>query len=912
MNAEVIEEIMNANKVIEDNINNIKDYCDRGLLSQNILSQLRNLVEDIIVLNHNKKYGTNLGKGFEDKKKAYNCLETYCKPKFLNYFHKCLQKSKSHYTPDYNGADILMQKYYSYLLELRKFTKKEFGLNILNNICDYPINNDKSFEEYYEKIALEIEKVKVNKDDMLKNERYYVEKKLPFYINGKMYYEITLSNATDHINKFDRMVVFTKLNILPNYAIMASFVEKNIEMFSSQTSIKIITNWRVSIRPCELNNLSKIFGINSLIKGTMPEYSDLMDYLTEEKINLLDLVLLSDEYYEIEWKKIKFSPMQTNDIFNLLNCCRRIIQEEKEGTNILRYLLYTMRNINIKNQLSKDEGLFGLHLKNKCYPFEKLPFIMSLHKHTPSGDDLFMSLNIDSCDSQLLARHIRNNVEQKGILYTPIDELEKYGDIDKLISEFNSKLYGEKQYELTIKRENNFVYMLGYEDSTCNIIKIINGLIHSGLNGYKESFEFWEKEVGYTCAISDEKKEILKQMYQTSRVSLIYGAAGTGKSTLISCVVDFFSNKNKICLANTNTAVENLKRMVKVKSCEFYTIAKFLNRGVNQNCDILIIDECSTVSNMDILNVLKNTKFELLLLVGDIHQIESIQYGNWFTYAKELINSNSVYELSETFRSDEEKLLTLWNKIRNSDDGITEYIVHSNFSSELNQKIFEEQDKDEIILCLGYNGLYGINQINRYMQDKNPNEEHEFGIKSYKIGDPVLFIDTKRFNNVFYNNLKGIITKILENESEIYFEIEIEKVLNALDVMNSNVNLIETKKESSIVGFTVNKEFEHEDDDEDKNNIVPFNVAYAVSIHKAQGLEYRSVKVVLTNDVENLISPNIFYTAVTRAKKKLSIFWTPETSELIIEKIKKQNDKKDFYYFRNKKKDELSEVSEEL
>ncbi|TON14310.1 hypothetical protein CGH62_28145, partial [Vibrio parahaemolyticus] len=46
--------------------------------------------------------------------------------------------------------------------------------------------------------------------------------------------------------------------------------------------------------------------------------------------------------------------------------------------------------------------------------------------------------------------------------------------------------------------------------------------------------------------------------------------------------------------------------------------------------DVLIIDECSTVSNADLLTILENTSFELLILVGDSYQIESIQFGNWF------------------------------------------------------------------------------------------------------------------------------------------------------------------------------------------------------------------------------------------------------------------------------------------
>ena len=50
---------------------------------------------------------------------------------------------------------------------------------------------------------------------------------------------------------------------------------------------------------------------------------------------------------------------------------------------------------------------------------------------------------------------------------------------------------------------------------------------------------------------------------------------------------------------------------------------------------------------------------------------------------------------------------------------------------------------------------------------------------------------------------------------------------------------------------------------------IPFQIAYAVSIHKAQGLEYDSVKVIITEEVDEMITHNIFYTAITRSKKHL-------------------------------------------
>ena len=68
--------------------------------------------------------------------------------------------------------------------------------------------------------------------------------------------------------------------------------------------------------------------------------------------------------------------------------------------------------------------------------------------------------------------------------------------------------------------------------------------------------------------------------------------------------------------------------------------------------------------------------------------------------------------------------------------------------------------------------------------------------------------------------------------------------------------------------------------------IVPFQIAYAVSIHKAQGLEYNSVKIIITDEVEECITHNIFYTAITRAREKLKIYWTPEVEEKVLNRIK--------------------------
>ena len=74
---------------------------------------------------------------------------------------------------------------------------------------------------------------------------------------------------------------------------------------------------------------------------------------------------------------------------------------------------------------------------------------------------------------------------------------------------------------------------------------------------------------------------------------------------------------------------------------------------------------------------------------------------------------------------------------------------------------------------------------------------------------------------------------------------------------------------------------------------VDMRVAYAVSIHRAQGLEYESVKVVITDANEDDISHSIFYTALTRARERLQVFWTPETQQAVLEKLERKSNSND-------------------
>ena len=169
-----------------------------------------------------------------------------------------------------------------------------------------------------------------------------------------------------------------------------------------------------------------------------------------------------------------------------------------------------------------------------------------------------------------------------------------------------------------------------------------------------------------------------------------------------------------------------------------------------------------------------------------------------------------------------------------------------------------------------------------------------WGINEYKINDPILFNESERFAPLIHNNMKGKIVNIEKYEDEIFFSILLDVKLNEMDAHFHGLEVLPNpQNRNSIVRFKVSKHPGSDEDDDYSDRLVPFQVTYAVSIHKAQGLEYNSVKIVITNDVEELITHSIFYTAITRAKEHLKIYWTPETEKAVLNGFSKKNFSKD-------------------
>lgn len=925
---QIDEQILTSNRYICRALEKLK-ASERGEISQDILGHLRNFVEHAMLKIYARE--NNLS-DVEDSQDYTKIVVAYIKKenklRWLSKFHHFIQISISHRTLCEENSERLMLKFYEYLFKLRDFLHKQYSLTVLLNLESFLRESNEETYDYYKKIALKVEQYKTSDRKASGLNRFYIKTIKPFFIDKKMYYEVSFIPANDKFSKTSLLVAYTDMEISPYYAVKLAIVDSYIELFNKQMPIRLIVYWEVNIRQCEYKNFSKLFDGLGFIPNSA-ELIKISNFLTKSMMTLSEVVLLPQDKYQKVREYIGLQP--TAPCFgNILDKCRELINQKKSGSNVILYLLYHMRNAILKKQFEKqwangryigpNNWLSDLYLSNKCLPFDKMPFCSALIEHVPRLWDLFNCFETIN-EYELLARIIKNNTEYDRMLFTPLEKNEdkkfkyaNFNDVQALVDVYNQKLYGKHRPYRDLVIDKEHIYMYEYKNDTVQIIKRIKELSLSGIDNFSSLVTNWLENNSYIIDC-EEKKKILSTMFSNSHVSLIYGAAGTGKTTMIKHVSAFFKLNSKLFLAHTNPAVNNLKRKVLESSNgEFMTVSRYMSSSrVNNTYDILIIDECSTISNRDMRMIIEKSNFKLLILVGDIYQIESIEFGNWFEIIEYFLPKTAVCKLEIPYRASNKQLLNLWNSVRVMDDDVYCRLQGGEFSTVLNHSIFTKAYDNEIILCLNYGGLYGINNINYFMQKNNNGKEVLIGVHKFKVGDPILFNDyaenffvtDSTLLPLIHNNMKGkildfaVVDENLPTE-RITFDIELYESLNHMNEEYMNFQILGASDNgNSIIRFSVNKNNTTDDDDDlHSNSIVPFQIAYAVSIHKAQGLEYDSVKVIISCDVDELITHSIFYTAITRARKKLKIYWSKTTERKILSMIKPRNSRKDVAFLK--------------
>lgn len=889
------ELIIKQSKQIETHLDKFsEENCDVELVCVDIINKLRTFVEHIAAYH----YGMVNNVEWVLSKSNLRETTTFMKNpnqrlSFLKELHDYLQSGSSHYVIDEISAPRLLWKYIPYLLRTRNWLKQTYNIDVLTNLKKANSIHSNYLSDYYKEIYKAVCSAESN--NQIANDRYYVHKSIPIIVGDDVIYETTVGIASDYSSKFNHFIVFSRFKIEQKYAVKLNCVNCVIRIDGLSIPIKIALNYIVSIRPCEFTNLGKLVSVNIDVKSHLNEYKYLMEYITENHKGLHDIVLADPKLF----KEIKNKILRKTEkpvIFVLVERLRSIINDEKYGSNVLKYLLVIMNNKVIKNQYSKEPNYHMLNIKQQ--PFDSLPIAMSLKRHNTNLLDLIEVFDLDKREDELFYRKINNKTNQKGILYHSLSDL----NVDKskalnLMNSINGKL--DWNSELKIVNTGDLFCIKQYETITENIFNKLDDLSSRSFANFKMYVQNEINRLSYNID-SEEKRKIALSLLENTAVACIFGPAGTGKSTMAKHISFLFQNSTKKYLSNTNPAVMNMYRKIGGSKNDFMTIKKFLNNPVN--CDFLFIDECSMVSNMDFCKILNCGNFKYLILLGDVYQIQSIDFGSWFKFANHLICSAANNELTELHRTSKPDLKIFWEAVRNKAATIDEILSSYSYTRELNDVSLFNINDDQIILCLSYGGLYGINNLNLIMQERNPRTGFTVGNITYKIGDPILFLDNNKYSAVLYNNLKGHIVKVEEYDNFVYFILNVDTNISELDIQeySGEITVIGNNPDGTTnIRLYVDKEFDS-DRDETSSKLIPFQVAYAISIHKAQGLEYEEVKIVIDEGCDEMISHDIFYTAITRATKKLSIYWTLSTQQKVLKNITNDESKKDISVFASK------------
>ena len=756
----IIEYQCNEISCFIEDLHDSPQYRDE--VSRRIVRDLNDLCYATLILNAYKNGYTNVS-----EKLAWEVSQLRVDTRYLCNFLRGL-KYINRRIPKEGQAERLMLKYYNYLWEIRRFMRENYNKSILENLEKFPLDLDTVDSEYYEKVAKQIENIDLTKRNV-RVSRYYVHKITPFFVNGERYYEITLQLAGVYSTKYNRVTVYSKMTITTYYSIQIAYTETELELWGIRNNIKVLNDWKVAIDPTCLNKLSKMLMKHTKINRNYQEYVNLMEFLTETGMNLFELINMRKERFSQIYNRV-FGTTNTHDFGDVLIQIRREYSKSscKVGKNTIGYAMLHMRDEILEDLLPNkfypkriSEKLF---VSSRCYPFEKNPMIANLvgTKTSKKDKESIIELLDDSKVVSLVQPYmtIDNLISETGELLFKKSEIGS----DAVIENYNTSLDDwERDKGYFIIEKEGLVTIASYYDTTINILKRLLQLTHNVSLDRQEENERFIKNCGIKFDDID-KKIALKHLFVNSNIMLIYGAAGTGKTTLINYISRMFGNARKLYLTKTHTALQNVIRSLdkNIDNCDFEIIDSITRSNSAVIHDIVFIDECSTIDNRTMELLLgKISNDALIVMSGDIYQIESIDFGNWLFYAKDIVKAKGAsIELSSTWRTEKEELKGLWKAVREKSTIVTEMLsMEGPFSENLGENIFH-LDEDEVVLCLNYDGKFGLNNMNQYFQNANTNSKaFSWEEWSYKIGDRIIFTNTRR-STLLYNNLKGTIINI--------------------------------------------------------------------------------------------------------------------------------------------------------
>ena len=465
--------------------------------------------------------------------------------------------------------------------------------------------------------------------------------------------------------------------------------------------------------------------------------------------------------------------------------------------------------------------------------------------------------------------------------------------------------------KLVLKERNGekVVYPSQYyylELNTARMLCELNILCPEDEQLVRKRIELIEKETG---TVLDEMQKKAVTEAASHGLFILTGGPGTGKTTTINAIIQFFEGEGAELRLAAPTG-RAAKRMTETTGYEAQTIhrllelngmpeeerdghsAKFERNAQNTlEADVIIIDEMSMVDihlmHSLLLAVTAGTR---LILVGDENQLPSVGPGN---VLRDIIHSGCfpVVELTKIFRQASESAIVvnahkinrgeqvqINNKSRDFfflkryDADIIIRVVIALIQEKL-PKYVDARPFEIQVLTPMRKGLLGVERLNQILQRYlNPpdssRKEHTLGDRLFREGDKVMQIR---------NNYQ------MEWEIRGRYGIVIEK---GIGVFNGDTGIL---KEINEFAETAEVEFE-----DGRFAVYSFKqleeleLAYAITIHKSQGSEYPAVILPLLSGPKMLLNRNLLYTAVTRARKCVTVVGSEETFGEMIRNEKQQ------------------------
>ena len=367
--------------------------------------------------------------------------------------------------------------------------------------------------------------------------------------------------------------------------------------------------------------------------------------------------------------------------------------------------------------------------------------------------------------------------------------------------------------------------------------------------------------------LSAQQAEAVRRVFE-SRVQIITGGPGTGKTTIVQAVVQI-ALKEHLSVKLAAPTGRAAKRMAEATGREAKTLHRLLkydfqsgtfehNEGNPLDCSMLIIDEASMIATYLMYQLLCALKpGSALVLVGDMHQLPSVGPGNILA---DIINSGivPVAELTEIFRQAQQSRIVMnAHRINNGHgllaaedtDKLTDFYFIEKEDPEAALKTIIGVTAERIparfklnpmqdvqIITPMHKGLIGTENLNRELQQVlNPGHIIlERGNRCFRAGDKVMQVKNNYDLDVFNGDIGMIMSASAEKKMAVVMF------------------------DDRPVSYTFN----------DLDNLVP---AYAISVHKSQGSEFPAVVMPLLTQHYIMLQRNLLYTAITRGKSLVVI-----------------------------------------